>query len=321
MKAVVLDGYTLNPGDLSWENLASICELRVYDRTPNELILNRIDDADIVITNKTRISKEIIDLAPNIKYIGILATGYNVVDIQAAKERNIPVTNIPGYSTMSVAQHVFALLLEICVRVSDHSDAVKKGDWSSHADFCFWNYPLIELSGKTLGIIGFGSIGQAVSKIANSFGMSVVVYSRTIKKECEHDLLQFVNLNELYQLADIITLHAPLNEDTKGMINQQAISQMKNGVILINTSRGALVVEKDLYDGLESGKIYAAGVDVATVEPINIDSPLLKAKNIYITPHIAWAPIETRNRLLSIAVENVKAFINHNYVNVVNDVT
>lgn len=320
MKAVVLDGYTLNPGDLAWDELKEIVDLTVYDRTESCDILKRIGDAEIVITNKTLITRDILEKAPNIKYIGVLATGYNVVDIEAAKEKSIPVTNVPQYSTASVAQLVFGLVLEICHHVGSHSDAVISGQWTKSKDYCFWNYPLIELSGKTLGIIGFGSIGQNVSKIAQSFGMKVLLYSRTIKKDFENEVLKFVSLEELFQNADIITLHTPLTEDTENMINKQSLSKMKNGVIIINTSRGGLVAEKDLYEALESEKVYAAAVDVVTEEPIKEDNPLLKAKNIFITPHIAWAPKEARIRLMNTAIMNIKAFLNHKLINVVNNV-
>ncbi len=318
MKAVILDGYTLNPGDLSWERLEELVDLTVYDRTPKEDVLNRIGDCEIVITNKTQLTREILEKAPNIRYIGVLATGFNVVDIKAASEFNIPVTNVPSYSTNSVAQLVFALILEVCHHVGSHDDAVKKGDWSNSPDYCFWNYPLIELSGKTIGIIGFGNIGQKVAKIALSFGMNVVTYSRTIKKEFENENLRFVSLDELYKSSDVVTLHTPLTEETTAMINKNSIRKMKKGVILINTSRGGLIEETDLYDALESGEIYAAGVDVTIQEPIIESSPLLKAKNIFITPHIAWAPIEARTRLMDIAVSNVQSFLNNQLINVVN---
>lgn len=320
MKAVVLDGYTLNPGDLSWKDLDEICDLTVYDRTPDDKILERVGDAEIIITNKTIITRETLLKAPNIKYIGVLATGYNVVDIEAAKELNIPVTNVPKYSTNSVAQLVFALLLEICHNVGDHSNSVLSGNWSTSKDFCFWNHPLIELNGKIIGIIGFGSIGQTVSKIAISFGMKVLTYSRTVKKEFENENLKFVSLKELYEKSDIITLHVPLTKQTKAMINTDSISKMKDGVIIINTSRGPLINEEDLYEALESRKVYAAAVDVATHEPINADSPLLRAKNIFITPHIAWAPKEARIRLLNTAVNNVNSFLSNELANVVNGV-
>lgn len=317
-KAVVLDGYTLNPGDLSWGELESICDLKVYDRSLPSDIVKHIDDAEIVLTNKTPITKETLDQVPNVKYIGVLATGYNVVDIEAAKERGIIVTNIPQYSTKAVAQMVFAHILEICHHVSEHSRAVYKGQWEACEDFCYWNHPLIELADKTIGLIGFGSIGQTVANIAISFGMKVVVYNRTIKKEFENKDLQFVTLDELYQLADVISIHVPLTEDTKGMINKDSISQMKNGVIIVNTARGPIIVEEDLKEALNTGKVYAAGVDVVSSEPIKPSNPLLKAKNLFITPHIAWAPLEARKRLMTIATKNIEGFLNQDYVNVVN---
>ena len=318
MKAVVLDGYTLNPGDLSWEELERLVDLTVYDRTEQNEIIERIGDADIVITNKTKISKAIFEQAPSIKYVGVLATGFNVVDIDEAKKRNIPVVNVPAYSTDSVAQLVFAFLLEVCHHVGKHNEAVKAGQWSNCKDFCFWNHPLIELKGKTFGIIGFGNIGQAVSKIAMSFGMKVLVYNRSIKSEFECEDLQFASLDEVYKNSDVISLHIPLSEATQGMINQESIQKMKDDVILINTARGALIVEEDLYQAVESKKVYHAGLDVATIEPINEDSPLLKSDRIYITPHIGWAPIEARQRLMKVTVENVKAFLNNRPINVVN---
>ena len=318
MKAVVLDGYTLNPGDLSWDSLAELVDLKVYDRTKNEKILERIGDSEIVITNKTPISQEIIEKAPNIKYIGVLATGFNIVDVKAARKRNIPVTNVPSYSTNSVSQLVFAFILEICHHVGSHTVAIKNGQWTKSPDFSFWNYPLIELTNKTLGIIGFGSIGQKVANIAQSFGMKVIVYNRTIKKEFENELLKFGSLNELYNEADIITLHVPLTDTTKAMINKTSISLMKDNVILINTARGGLIDESDLYDALESGKISACGVDVSVNEPIKANSPLLIAKNIFITPHIAWATKEARIRLMDIAVNNVRLFLKNQIQNVVN---
>jgi glycerate dehydrogenase len=320
MKAVILDGYTLNPGDLSWDELGTVCEYTVYDRTPQELTLERIGDAEIVITNKTLITREILEKAPNIRYVGVLATGFNVVDLEAAKALKIPVTNVPAYSTNAVAQLVFAFILEVCHRVADHSQSVMQGDWSNSKDFSYWNYPLMELDGKTLGIIGFGSIGITVSKIAQSFGLKVITYSRTVKEEYENEHLKFVSLEELYQQSDIITVHTPLNEATKGLINKDSLNQMKDGVILINTSRGGLVIEQDLKEALDSGKVYAAGIDVTTIEPIPADSPLLKAKNIFITPHIGWAPKEARTRLITVAIDNVKAFVANKPQNVVNGI-
>lgn len=321
MKCVILDGHALNPGDLSWDDLRDFCDLTVYERTPANLVVERAKDADLVLTNKTEITTEMIAALPNLKYIGVLATGYNVVDIEAAKARNIPVTNIPAYSSNAVAQLVFAHILEICHHVGHHSEQVFKGRWSNSLDFAFWDYPLIELDGKTLGIIGFGNIGKRVSRIAQAFGMRVLVYNRTIYKEFENENLQFVDLDTLLSQSDFITLHMPLSKETRGFIDREKITKMKDGVVLINTSRGPLLVENDVVEALKSGKIAAAGVDVASKEPIPSDSPLLTAPNLFITPHIGWAPIEARKRLMKIAVDNIKGFINHALINVVNGVT
>ncbi len=317
MKIVVLDGYTLNPGDLSWKGLEELGELIIHDRTPEDKVPEKIGDAEIVFTNKTPITRDTIDKT-NIKFIGVLATGYNIVDVAAARERGIPVTNVPAYSTPSVAQMVFAHILEICNHVAAHNDAVIKGDWSSSPDFCFWNYPLIELAGKTLGIVGYGRIGQSTGVIAQAFGMKVLAVANHPNRALENESMKYVDLDELLSNSDIISLHCPLIESTKGIINKSTIAKMKDGVILINTSRGSLVIEEDLAEALNSGKIYAAGVDVVTSEPIKRDNPLLKAKNLFITPHIAWAPKEARARLMNITVENLKAFLNGNSANVVN---
>jgi len=323
MKIVVLDGYTLNPGDLSWEGLEKLGDLTVYDRTAfdrsgEDLIVERVGDAEIVFTNKTPLSREAMEKMPNLKYIGVLATGYNIVDVKAAKEKGIVVTNIPTYGTDSVAQMVFAHLLEICHHVAAHSEAVKNGEWTNNPDWCFWKYPLIELAGKTMGIIGFGRIGQAVGRIAQAFGMKVLAYDKYQKKDLESDTLKYVELDELLANSDVISLHCPLFEDNIGMINKNTISRMKDGVIIINTSRGPLIVEEDLAEALNSGKVYAAGLDVVSEEPIKADNPLLKAKNIFLTPHIAWAPKESRQRLMDIAVDNLEKFLEGSPVNVVN---
>lgn len=317
MKAVVLDGYALNPGDLSWKELEELVDLTVYDRTAPEAVLTRIGDAEIILTNKTLITEEVINNASNLKYIGVLATGYNVVDIEAARRKNIPVTNVPQYSTNAVAQLVFALILEICHNVGYHSSAVKKGRWSNSKDFCFWDYPLMELTDKTIGIIGYGSIGKRVAEIAQAFGMNVLVYNRSQKEKV---IGKQVGLDELFATSDIITLHVPLTTDTKNLINKDTINKMKDGVIILNTARGPIINEQDLCDALNSGKVYAAGVDVSCTEPINSDSPLLKAKNIFITPHIGWAPFEARKRLMKIVVENIRSFLNNCPINVVNGV-
>jgi glycerate dehydrogenase len=317
MKIVVLDGYTLNPGDLSWEGLENFGELTVYDRTPEDKILERMKDAEAVYTNKTPISKSTIAACPNLKYIGVLATGYNVVDVEAAKERNIPVSNIPVYGTAAVAQMVFALLLEVCHHVAAHSDAVYAGDWTNNQDWCFWNYSLIELEGKTMGVIGFGRIGQNTAQIAVAFGMKVLAYDE-YPNDAGRALGEYVSLDELLAKSDVIALHCPLFPSTQGMINKNNIAKMKDGVILINNSRGPLVVEQDLADALNSGKVYAAGLDVVSTEPIKADNPLLKAKNCIITPHISWAPKESRQRLMDLATDNLKSFLDGKPNNIVN---
>lgn len=318
MKIVVLDGYTLNPGDLTWKGLENIGQLTVYDRTPESKIIDRIGDAEIVFTNKTPLTREIFEKAPQIRYVGVLATGYNVVDIEAAKDKGIVVTNIPTYGTDAVAQYTFALLLEMCHHVWAHSEAVKQGAWTRSLDFCFWNYPLIELAGKTMGIIGLGRIGRSVARIAQAFGLSVLAYDEYPNKELETDTLRYVDLEELLANSDVISLHCPLFESTQGIINKDTIAKMKDGVMIINTSRGPLIIDQDLADALNSGKVSGAALDVVSVEPIEESNPLLKAKNCIITPHIAWAPKESRERLMNIAVDNLEKFLNGNPVNVVN---
>lgn len=318
MKIVVLDGYTLNPGDLTWKGLENIGQLTVYDRTPESKIIDRIGDAEIVFTNKTPLTREIFEKAPQIRYVGVLATGYNVVDIEAAKDKGIVVTNIPTYGTDAVAQFTFALLLEMCHHVWAHSEAVKQGAWTRSLDFCFWNYPLIELAGKTMGIIGLGRIGRSVARIAQAFGLSVLAYDEYPNKELETDTLRYVDLEELLANSDVISLHCPLFESTQGIINKDTIAKMKDGVMIINTSRGPLIIDQDLADALNSGKVSGAALDVVSVEPIEERNPLLKAKNCIITPHIAWAPKESRERLMNIAVDNLEKFLNGNPVNVVN---
>lgn len=312
---VILDGYTLNPGDLSWKGFEDFGDVTIYDRTEKEQILSRIGSADIVITNKTPLDAQVIAQAPNLRYIGVLATGYNVVDIEAARKRGVVVTNIPAYGTDAVAQFAFAMLLEIAHHVQHHSEAVKAGRWTSQKDFCFWDYPLIELAGKTMGIIGYGRIGQATARIARAFGMHVIAYD--VSQQSEYSDV-YVDLDTLLGTSDVISLHCPLFESTRGIINKQSISRMKDGVILLNNSRGPLVVEQDLADALNSGKVYAAGLDVVSEEPIKADNPLLSAKNCLITPHISWAPKESRQRLMDIAVNNLKAFLQGKPQHVVN---
>ena len=318
MKTVILDAYVANPGDLSWEALEKLGELQIYDKTKPADVVSRIGDADIIIVNKTVIDEAVLVACPSIKFITVLATGYNVVDTEAAAARGIPVSNVPAYSTDSVVQHVFALLLEIGIHVGAHNKAVKDGEWSRSPYFSFWNYPLIELAGQTLGLVGYGSIGRSVAKVALALGMKVVANRRNPKPEDSEDGVQMVTLDELYAVSDVITLHAPLNDSSKGMINRDSIAQMKDGVIIINTARGPLIVEADLAEALDSGKVYAAGIDVTSEEPIPADNPLLTRDNCIITPHIAWAPLAARRRLLDITTANVKAFLDGKPQNQVN---
>lgn len=316
-KIVVLDGYTENPGDLSWDGLAALGELTVYDRTPKDLVAERIGDAQAVFVNKVVLDREMLAAAKNLTYVGVLATGYNVVDVKAAKELGITVTNIPTYGTAAVAQFAIAMLLEICHRFAHHSDAVKAGRWESSPDFCFWDYPLIELAGKTMGIIGFGRIGQATGKIAQALGMNVLAFDSYRNPALESQQCRYVQLDELLAASDVIALHCPLFPETQGIVNAKSIAKMKDGVIILNNSRGPLIVEQDLADALNSGKVYAAGLDVVSTEPITSSNVLLHAKNCFISPHISWATKESRSRLMDIAVDNLKQFIGGTPVNVV----
>lgn len=319
-KIVVLDGYTENPGDLSWGALEALGELTVYDRTPvndDAEIIRRIGDAEAVYTNKTPIRKEVFDACPGMKFIGVLATGYNVVDYVTAKERGIPVCNVPTYGTDAVGQFAIAMLLEICHHVAHHSDAVHEGRWENCDDWCFWDYPLIELANKTMGVIGFGRIGQSTGRIAKAMNMKVVAYD-SFPSESGKELAEYVDLDTLLATSDVIALHCPLFPETEGLINKANIAKMKDGVIILNNSRGPLVVEQDLADALNSGKVYAAGLDVVSTEPIKGDNPLLKAKNCIITPHISWAPKESRQRLMDVAVEDYAQFKKGTPINVVN---
>lgn len=319
MKIVNLDGYTTNPGDLSWEGIKRFGDYTVYDRTAPNQIVERAKGAEILIVNKTVITRDILDkLSPKLKYIGLQSTGYNVVDCAYAKELGITVCNIPSYSTNAVAQLVFAFILQITNEVTLHSEAVKNGEWCSCPDFCFWKKPLTELAGKTIGIIGFGAIGQKVAKLAEAFDMNVLAYAPRPKEKGDLTTVEFTDLDTLLSLSDIITCHCPLTPHTTGMINKESISKMKNGVIFINTSRGPVVDEKALADALNNGKIKAAGLDVLETEPAKCDNPLLNAQNCYITPHIAWAAEETRARLLGILEENIEAYLNGKPQNVVN---
>ena len=320
MKIVVLDGYTENPGDLSWDELAKLGELVVYDRVSYvdaPVIREKIGDADIVVTNKTPITKETLDACPNIKAIAVLATGYNVIDYEYAKEKGIPVMNVPTYGTQIVGQYAVGLLLEICSHFAHHDMAVKEGRWENNDDWCFWDFPMIELYGKTAGIIGLGRIGQSTAKILNAMNMKVLAFD-AFESEAGRQVAEYVDLDTLLAQSDVIFLHCPLFPSTEGIINKDNIAKMKDGVILINNSRGQLVVEQDLADALNSGKMAAAGLDVVYTEPIRGDNPLLKAKNCIITPHISWAPKESRQRIMDCAEANLKAYLAGAPINVVN---
>ncbi len=316
MKIVILDGYSVNPGDLSWEELEECGDLTVYDRTNTEDILKRTKNADAILTNKVVISSEIIDKLPNLKYIGVLATGYNVVDIEAAKKRGITVTNVPAYSTNSVVQMTFAHILNLTNRVAHYAHENRKGKWSASPDFCYWDTNLGEIAGKTLGVVGLGNIGYKVACIARDFGMDV--FACTSKNSADlPDGIQKVTFNGLLGISDILTLHCPLTPQTKEMINKDTLSQMKRGALLINTGRGALVNDKDVAQALCEGQLGGYGADVMTQEPPKPDNPLLSAPNAYLTPHIAWATLEARKRLVSIASANVAAFVQGSPKNVV----
>ena len=319
MKIVVLDGFTENPGDLSWDALAAFGELTVYDRTPDDdaEILRRIGDAEAVFTNKCPLRRAVIEACPNLGLISVLATGYNVVDVACAREKGIPVSNVPSYGTAAVGQFAIALLLEICQRVAHHDRAVHEGRWEHSEDWCFWDYPLIELAGKTMGIIGFGRIGQTTGRIARALGMTVLA-SGSRETEAGRAIAAYVDRDTLLRRSDVVVLHCPLFPDTQGLINRESIAKMKDGVILINNSRGGLIVEQDLADALNSGKVYAAGLDVVSTEPIRGDNPLLTAKNCLITPHISWAPKEARQRIMDCAVQNLRSYLAGKPENVVN---
>ena len=314
MKIVIMDGHALNPGDLSWDFLKEFGTVTYYDRTIGQaLTIERIGDADIILLNKTPITDSILAACPNLKLICILATGYNVVDCGAAARRGIPVCNVPGYGTDSVAQFTFALLLELCCHVGLHSQSVHAGEWTISPDFCYWKTPQMELAGKTMGIIGFGSIGRAVGKIAEALGMRVLAYSRNRRGEAN-----YVDLHTLFAQSDVVSLHCPLFPETKHIINADALTLMKDGAILLNTARGPLIDEAAVADALRSGKLRGAAMDVVDNEPIPADSPLLSAPNCIITPHMAWAPIEARQRILDITAENIRGFLEGRPTNVVN---
>lgn len=322
MKLVILDGHALNPGDMSYDQLKEFGQLEFYERTPPELVVERMRDADIVFLNKVTITKEILDQCQKLKYIGVFATGYNVIDTAAARERGVVVTNIPSYSTMAVAQATFALLLELTNGVHAHNQSVQNGDWIKSPDFCYWTHPLAELLGKTFGIVGFGSIGQAVAKIANSFGMKVIAHSRTAKKiqdfSKDNFKVESVSLDELLAQSDIVSLHCPLTSDNNGMINQASLDKMKDGAILLNTARGPLIDEAAVRKALDAKKLSGFAADVLSQEPMSKDCPLLGTPNCVITPHVAWAAKETRERLLGIALDNLRKFLAGTPINVVN---
>lgn len=318
MKIVVLDGYTLNPGDISWAALEKLGEVKLYDRTSPDEILERSKDAGVLLSNKTPVSADVIGQLPNLKYIGVLATGYNVIDVEAARQKSIIVTNVPGYGTTSVVQQTFALLLELTQRVQQHSDSVMHGDWANSADWCYWNSPLVELAGKTIGIIGFGNIGQKVGDVATAFGMNIIGNSRTQTDQSSRKNFRWADIPELLEQSDVVSIHCPLFPETQGLINNENLRRMKRSAFLLNTSRGPIVVDQDLADALNKDVIAGAGIDVLSVEPPQADNPLFKAKNCMITPHIAWATKEARTRLMAMVVDNLAAFKSGNPINVVN---
>lgn len=318
MKLVILDGNALNPGDMSWDCFRVFGEVTVYPRTEGkQTVISRLAGADIVLLNKVPIDADILDACPSVRLICCLSTGYNVVDIQAARRRNIPVCNVPAYSTASVSQFTFALLLELCHRIGHHDQTVHAGKWTAHPDFCYWDTPQTELAGKTMGIIGFGRIGQAVGRIAGAMGMKVLAYSRSRRPEGEQ-IAAYVDLDTLLSSSDVISLHCPLFPETENLINAQTIAKMKDGAILLNTSRGPVINEQAVADALKSGKLRGAAVDVVSQEPIRSDNPLLTAPNCIITPHMAWAPTEARQRILDVTMNNIRGYLSNAPVNVVN---
>jgi glycerate dehydrogenase len=314
-RVVVLDGHTLNPGDLDWSGIEALGELTVHERSNGAQIIERAAGAEIILTNKTPLTADTIRALPALRFIGVLATGCNVVDVGAAKARAIPVCNVPGYGTASVAQHVFALLLELTQRTGHHAMTVRLGRWTASRDFCYWDFPLIELAGLTLGIIGYGSIGEAVARIGRAFGMSVIAGTR---RQRTAEGIEFISTDDVFRRADVVTLHCPLTDETRGLINAARLATMKPSSFLINTGRGPLVVEQDLADALNTGRLAGAGLDVLSVEPPKGDNPLFTAKNCLITPHIAWATRSARARLMAAVVENLRAFLAGTPRNVVN---
>ncbi|HLY59634.1 MAG TPA: D-2-hydroxyacid dehydrogenase [Terriglobia bacterium] len=319
MKIVVLDGHALNPGDLSWADLERLGPTEIYDRTDQDLIFERICDAPVVLTNKTVLNGETMRRLPKLRYVGVIATGYNIVDMEAARDLHITVTYVPSYGTASVAQFTFALLLELCHRVGQHNQAVRSGGWSASKDWCFWQSPLVELAGKTMGLIGFGRIGRQVAKIADAMGMSVIATSVRGSEAPSFPDFRWASLDEILVQSDVVSLHCPLLPETEGLIDAKRLARMKRSAFLINTSRGRLVVEQDLANALNAERLAGAAVDVLSSEPPNPDNPLLAARNCIVTPHIAWATREARARLMASAIENVMAFLNGNSQNVVCD--
>jgi len=313
MKIVVLDGYCLNPGDLTWDGLRGLGDLTVHDRTPASQTASRLTGADVAFTNKTALTAELLAGAPSLRYVGVLATGYNIVDVTAAKARGITVTNIPTYGTASVAQHAFALLLELTQHVGLHAEAVRAGEWASNADWCFSKTPLVELSGKTLGIVGYGRIGRATAAIGRAFGMRIVAADAVQNA----DDVEWLSIEELLRESDVVSLHCPLTPETNGLMNAERLRLMKSTAFLLNTSRGPLIVNQDLADALNGGVIAGAGLDVLDVEPPKSGNPLIGARNCIVTPHMAWATKEARARLMEIAVENLRAYLAGTPVNVV----
>lgn len=318
MKIIVLDGYTLNPGDITWEPLEKLGELVVYDRTPEEQAVERIGDAEFVFTGKVPITDAVMQACPRLKFVGAMSTGYNIIDTDAAKRRGVMVANVPAYATPAVAQHTFALLLAITNRVAEHSASVRKGEWTSNPDWCYWNYSIIELMDKTMGVVGFGRIGQEVARIAQAFRMNVLAFDEYRYPELENETCRYAAMEEVLAKSDVISLHCPLFPSTQGLINRNTIATMKDGVIILNASRGPLVVEEDLAEAIRSRKVYCAGLDVVSTESIEMDNPLLKVADAYITPHQAWAPMECRMRMMNILADNARGYMNGKPINIVN---
>jgi glycerate dehydrogenase len=318
MKIVILDGYTLNPGDLNWDELKKLGDVTIYDRTPTDKVIERASGAEVIFTNKTPVNEEAINSLPDLKFIGVLATGYNIVNTEAAKSKGIIVSNVPGYGTASVVQMTFALLLELCLHVQEHSESVRAGKWARSADWSFWDFPLVELSGKTIGIIGFGNIGQKVADVATAFGMNIMGNSRTWTDQSHRHNFRWAKVPQLIAQSDVVSIHCPLFPETKGLINKDSLQTMKRSAFLLNTSRGPIMVDEDVADALNNDVIAGAGIDVLSVEPPAKNNPLFNAKNCIITPHISWATKESRIRLMNTTVSNLSAFINGHPVNVVN---